>query len=81
MIKLIALDLDDTLLMRKMLTDCGVQIEREIAADGVSELLADTINQMSDESFQNYLAYHFYCSEKPEMLGRSNHILMVGRKR
>jgi len=67
--------------MRKMLTDCGVQIEREIAADGVSELLADTINQMSDESFQNYLAYHFYCSEKPEMLGRSNHILMVGRKR
>jgi len=66
--------------MRKMLTDCGIHIEREIAADGVSELLEDTINRMSEESFQNYLAYHFYCSEKPEMLGRSNHVLFVGRK-
>ena len=51
----------------------------EIAADGVSELLAEKINQLDDESYAQYLRYHFYCCEKPEMLGRSNHLLFVGR--
>lgn len=65
--------------MRAMLTGNGIRIEREIASDGVSELLEDTINAMSDESYAAYLEYHFYCCEKPEMLGRSNHLLFVGR--
>ena len=36
---------------------------------------------MSPASYQEYLRYHFYCCEKPEMLGRSNHLLFVGRAR
>ena len=46
---------------------------------GVSELLADRINAMDEESYQQYLKYHFYCCEKPEMLGHSNHFLFVGK--
>lgn len=65
--------------MRRELWENGVELLREIAADGVSELLADTINAMSDASYQEYLKYHFYCCEKPEMLGRSSHVLLVGR--
>lgn len=65
--------------MRQELTENGVEILREIAADGVSELLADTINAMSEASYREYLKYHFYCCEKPEMLGRSSHLLFVGR--
>ena len=65
--------------MREMLTRNGVMIRREIAADGVSELLEDAINALSPEDYAQYVRYHLYCSEKPEMLGRSNHLLFVGR--
>jgi len=65
---------------RQMLKDGGLQITHEVASDGVSELLADRINTMDEESYQQYLKYHFYCCEKPEMLGHSNHFLFVGHK-
>lgn len=65
--------------MRQMLVQNGIAIRREIAADGVSELLEDTINALSDEDYAQYVRYHLYCSEKPEMLGRSSHLLFAGR--
>ena len=63
---------------REMLCRGGVKILREIAADGVSELLGDKINEMDDADYEQYLRYHFYISEKPEMLGMTNHLLIVG---
>lgn len=65
---------------RCMLKDGGIHIAREIAADGVSELMAKQINEMDEESYRQYLRYHFYICEKPEMLGHSNHLLFVGKK-
>ena len=65
--------------MRQMLTQNGIAIQREIASDGVSELMEDTINALSDEDYAQYVRYHLYCSEKPEMLGRSSHLLFAGR--
>ena len=65
---------------RQMLLDEGINIIHEVAADGVSELLAEKINDLDDESYNQYLNYHFYCCEKPEMLGRSSHLLFVARK-
>jgi len=65
---------------REMLSSSGVKILREIAADGVSELLSDKINAMDEESYAQYLRYHYYISEKPEFLGMTNHLLIVGEK-
>lgn len=65
--------------MREMLTRNGISIHREIASDGVSELMEDAINALSDEDYAQYVRYHLYCSEKPEMLGRSSHLLFAGR--
>ena len=65
--------------MRQMLTQNGIAIRREIAADGVSELMEDAINALSNEDYAQYVRYHLYCSEKPEMLGRSSHLLFAGR--
>ena len=65
---------------RALLTQNGIQICREIASDGVSELLQGLINDMDEESYRQYLCYHFYLSEKPECLGMSNHLLFVGEK-
>ncbi len=65
---------------RGVLRDGGIQILHEVASDGASELLEDKINAVDDESYAQYLRYHFYICEKPEFLGMSNHLLVVGRK-
>ncbi len=63
---------------RALLARGGVCIRREVASDGVSELLKDLINGLDSESYRQYLRYHFYLSEKPECLGMSHHLLFVG---
>lgn len=65
---------------RELLRGCGVSILHEVAADGASELLADRINAMDEESYAQYLHYHFYICEKKEFLGMTNHLLFVGEK-
>ena len=66
---------------RKLLADGNVHILHEVASDGASELLATRINEMSDEDYTQYLRYHFYICEKPELLGMTNHLLFVGEKK
>ena len=56
-------------------------ILHEVASDGASELLAARINEMSDEDYTQYLRYHFYICEKPELLGMTNHLLFMGEKK
>lgn len=65
---------------RKMLERGGIRILHEVASDGVSELIGDKINGMDEESYAQYLRYHFYICEKPELLGMTNHLLFVGEK-
>ena len=66
---------------RKLLADGGINVLHEVASDGASELLAARINEMPDEDYAQYLRYHFYICEKPELLGMSNHFLFVGEKK
>lgn len=65
---------------RELLRAGGVRILKEVAADGVSELLAEKINALDGEGFAQYLHYHFYICEKPELLGMTNHLLFIGEK-
>ena len=65
---------------RKILSDGSVNILHEIASDGASELMAERINKMNDEDYEQYLRYHFYICEKPELLGMTNHLLFIGEK-
>lgn len=64
-----------------LLQNAGFGLLRQVASDGVSELMADRINALDDAGWQQYLCYHFYCCEKPELLGRSNHLLYVARNK
>lgn len=63
---------------RNLLIDGGINVLHEVASDGASELLAARINEMRDEDYEQYLRYHFYICEKPELLGMTNHLLFVG---
>lgn len=65
---------------RTMLERGGVTILHAVAADGVSELMEEKISAMDEESYAQYLRYHFYICEKPEFLGMTNHLLFVGSK-
>ncbi len=47
-----------------MLENEGVSIIHEVASDGPSELMADTINALDDEEYAQYMRYHIYCCEK-----------------
>lgn len=65
---------------RELIHNCGLTIDKEIAADGLSELLADKINSMDDESYRLWLEYHYYTCEQPEFIGFSNHLLFIADK-
>lgn len=65
---------------RNLLRGSNLKIASEVAADGLSELLADKINNMDEGSYKQWLNYHYYCCEKPEFLGTSNHLLFVAEK-
>lgn len=64
---------------RELVQSCDVEILHQVASDGISELLEDRINAMDSENYAQYLRYHFYICEKPEFLGMTNHLLIVGK--
>ena len=63
-----------------MLTEAGLTVCNEVASDGLSELMAQRINSLDEESYARYLELHFWLCEKPELLGHSNHLLFICKK-
>lgn len=66
---------------REMLEENGLIIEKEIASDGVSELLLENINIMSEKAYNQYLKYHFSLCEDKAFLKASNHFLFQCSKK
>lgn len=65
---------------RSMLKSANIKVIGEVASDGVTELMQEEVNELDEVSYDQYLRYHYYTCEKPEMLGRSNHLLFIGQK-
>jgi hypothetical protein len=63
-----------------MLINNGLNLIHQVAADGMSELLAERINRLDDAGYEQYLKLHLFYCEKPEHLGKTNHFLFVGKK-
>lgn len=51
-----------------------------VAADGLSELLAEQIDKFSEEDFNTYVAYHLARCEREELFGYSAHMLYICKK-
>lgn len=60
---------------RAMLRTGGLDIRRELTSDGLSELMADTINRMSEAAYWQYLRWHHHMCEQPSFLSAGNHLL------
>ena len=58
----------------------GFEIREEVTSDGLSELMADTINAMSEAAYAQYLRWHFYMSGQPGFLSAGNHLLFQAVK-
>ena len=65
---------------RELLSEGGITVLHEVASDGISELMEEQINKLDDKDYEQYLRYHYYICEKPELLGMTNHLLFVGHK-
>ena len=51
-----------------------------IAADGFTNHMRDTVDEMKKEEYDLYLRYHFATCERPDLIGISHHTLHILRK-
>jgi len=59
----------------------NVEHLKDVATDGLSSILRDYVNDLSDEEFKVWLNYHYKTCEKKDLQGYSNHMLYIGKKR
>ena len=52
-----------------------------IATDGASRYLSDMLEQMEENLYRKYLEYHLSICEREDLIGASNHVLDILRKR
>lgn len=52
-----------------------------VNTDGLSEILARQIDNMTDFGYQRYVEYQLSIAEKDELMGYGNHILYIGLKK
>ncbi len=62
---------------KEMIEKAGLTIKEIVASDGFAEILSQKLEEMTEESFNNYLAFHLNNCKNPETLGASNHLLFV----
>lgn len=62
---------------KQMIEDENIEIKEIIASDGFAEVLSKYLDEMTEESFKNYLDRHLSHCKDPETLGATNHLLFV----
>ena len=62
---------------KEMIENASLTIKEVVASDGFAEILSQKLEEMTEESFNNYLAFHLNHCKNPETLGASNHLLFV----
>lgn len=62
--------------------NAGIAAERIklVAADGASHYLRGIVDAMDDETFANWMEYHFVICERQDLIGASNHTLDILRR-
>lgn len=66
--------------MKHLMELSNLKKVNHFAADGLSELLRDKINELSDKQFKEWFRFHLHACEKEELIGFSNHIVFVAEK-
>lgn len=63
-----------------LLAENKVEKLEHVAIDGIGALMQDTINQLSEEKYNQWVESHLRTCSEPSLLGYSNHGMVVCRK-
>lgn len=63
-----------------MMKEFPVNMLHQVAVDGLSETLADYINELSEEEYKVWIDYHFKNCERKDLMGYSSHVLYICEK-
>lgn len=63
------------------LESLNVEIESNLATDGMKFIIRDTINNLNEDDFNQWMNYHLSVCEDKSILGVSEHGLIIGKKK
>lgn len=67
--------------MEKLYQDNGLELLDHFAQDGLAPMFADKIDNWNKEQFEIWCNYHYSVCRERSVLGASNHVIIVGRKK
>ncbi len=67
--------------IKSLMHDFDTDEIHNVATDGMKFILKDTINSFTEDEFQRWLNIHYSMCETDELLGYSEHGLLISRKR
>lgn len=66
---------------KDMMRNFPVQLEHNVATDGMARHMKEQIDALSDEEFSAWMQYHFTTCERKDLQGYSSHLLYICRKK
>lgn len=67
--------------MEQMYVENGIEIIDHFAQDGLAPSFASKVDCWNEEQFQTWCDYHYSICREESVLGASNHVIIVGRKK
>lgn len=67
-------------LVEKEVENYNLEIVHHIATDGMKFIIGDVVNELSEEKFKKWMAFHLSTCEDRSILGASEHGLIIARK-
>ena len=64
-----------------LMKNFNVEKLNSVATDGLSTILRESVNDLSEEEFNVFVDYHYKTCEREDLQGYSNHMLYIGKKR
>ncbi len=67
--------------MEEMYMENGIEIVDHFAQDGLAPSFSDVVDEWNERQFKIWCDYHYSVCREESVLGASNHVMIVGRKR
>ena len=61
----------------KVLTTLPVSKGPRFAQDGLSQVIREAVNNMSEDSYNEWIQYLIATAERPDLMGYSNHVVQI----
>lgn len=66
---------------KKLFAETNTKYITNVAADGISYIMQEWLEQLSEQDYEAFLKWHFVTCERPEQQGYSSHLLYICKKK